>query len=226
MRASRRVSLAVAHALAFGIVAMPALAQVQVSTLISHNGFEDCWSWALTKANFLVQLESLIDGATFCVAPSSGTVTGGTYMACNTPACPGGASGCPVTVHSGIWNGDFGTGAFSGPGSADDVSVPISYTVFGVPGSCTVTISSIVLSYSANYALQPDGNSGDYMAALNQAQVAVTSYGTGGSDPVCTEAASQVGPQAVTQAEATASTLLFDQFDASTVGESVCPLVP
>lgn len=203
-------------------------ANAQAGDLVAHNGFEACWSLALTKPQFLSLLQSSIEGQTYCIAPSSGTLSGsvsGTYTACDTPACSGGVHGCPVTLHSGAWTGDFAAGSFSGPGSADDVVVPVSYDV-GFSGTCNVTISGIGLNYAAGYAEQADGNNGDYLVALNEATVTVTGYTAGGSDPVCTVAASQVGPQAVSQAQTTGSALLTDQLTTATVGKSLCPLTP
>src|SRR5512141_1039238 len=76
--------------------------EVRAGDLVAHNGFEACWSKAVTVAQFTGLMQSSIDGQTTCVAQSSGSCgTSCTFTACNTAACSGGAIGCPVTLHSG-----------------------------------------------------------------------------------------------------------------------------
>src|SRR5215831_14849783 len=99
--------------------------------LLAHNGFEACWSKALNAAQFLELQQSTIEGATACVAQSSGSVPGlGTsYQVCDTPACPGGNVGCPITLHANPFGGDFETGVFSSTGSTDSISVHITHSL-------------------------------------------------------------------------------------------------
>lgn len=206
-----------------------ALAPAQgVDSLLMHNGFEACWSTALTKPQFLDLLRSGVDGRTGCVPPSSGTVTlpgfgPVAYTACATPACPGAVPGCPVTTHAGTFSGDFATGIFSGPGSADDVQVPVTSAVFG---TCMLTLSNIVLTFAPAYVFDPDGNSGVYASALVQASVNSTYALSASGGPLCGFLPGVVEPQLGPQLDAAASAAYADQLTATTVGQSVCPLVP
>ena len=200
-----------------------------VGELVMHNGFEACWSTALTRPQFLDLLRSGIDGHTGCVPRSDGTATlpapFGTvaYTACATPACPGGTIGCPVTTHAGTFSGDFATGIFSGPGSADNVQVPVTITGFG---TCTLTLSNIVLAFAPAYVFDPDGNRGVYASALVQAGVTSTYVLSASGGPQCGLLPGVVEPQLHPQLDATASAAYAEQLTATTVGQSVCPLVP
>lgn len=207
-------------------------APAQTVDLVIHNGFEDCWSQALTKPAFLALLQASIEGNTGCVAPSSGVVNFGfgdvNYTVCNTLACSGNTVlGCAVTVHSGAFGGDFGTGAFSAAGSADDVAVPVSFTG-AATDTCTITVSNIALTYSPFFYITPDGNNGDYLAYLTAASaVTIDSDSFSGSDFYCNLAASSsVTAQVNAQAAAAATTQMVDQLTATAVGEAVCPLTP
>jgi hypothetical protein len=210
-----------------------AIARSQSIDLVVHNGFEDCWSTAITKPVFLQLLQSSVDGYTECVAQTTGSIVivpfgSIDYTACYTPACPGGAIGCPIAVHAGAFGGDFSTGAFSAPGTADDVSVPVTYSnaIIG-SGSCSIDVSNITLQFSPSFHVVPDGNSGDYMAYLAPASfVGVTGDNFSGSNVVCTTAVSTVGSQINGQAQALATQQMIDALNASAVGESVCPLTP
>ena len=144
-----------------------------------------------------------------------------TYTICNTAACAGSAMGCAVTTHAGTFSGDFGSGVFSGPGSADNIVAPITTNV----GSCTLTISNVTLNYAPNYTVQADGNSGDYMAALLQSPLTVTNH-TFSGNALCTNLANLYGAQLITQIETNGSATVANLLQAATVGESVCPLIP
>lgn len=200
----------------------PATAAAQIVDLVDHNGFEACWSKAITKPQFLDLLHASIDGASGCIAQTSGSAAGIDYSACTNADC-GGQIGCPVTVHAGTFSGDFGTGAFSGPGTADDISIPISYTYFGMSGNCTITISNITLTYTPWLYIAADGNSGDYMAYLTQqSAVTIDAYSADSPDLTCKALIVAGGSSFVSQAEAAGSALL----QGTQVGETVCPLTP
>jgi hypothetical protein len=210
------------------VLLSPSTAAAQVVDLVDHNGFEACWSKAITKTTFLDLIQATINGTTFCVPEVSGSATGYTYDACNTAACPGSAVGCPVTTHAGTFSGNFSTGDFSSAGTADDVSVPISYT--GVSsGSCTILFSNIMLDYAPSYFLSADGNNGDYMAYVTQSSVTVTHSDASVNLPTnltCTLLLNFFQGVIVDQAQTAASDGWGPLLAADTVGESVCPLTP
>jgi len=210
------------------ILLLPSTAAAQVVDLVGHNGFEACWSKAITKSTFLDLIQASLNDKTFCVAKVSGSVSGYTYDACNTAACPGNAVGCPVTVHAGAFSGNFSTGDFSAAGTADGVSVPISYTGLS-SGSCTILFSNIMLDYAPSYFVSADGNSGDYMAYLTQSAVSVTSSDASVGLPAnltCTPLLSFFKGVIIDQAQTAASDGWGPLLAADTVGESVCPLAP
>ncbi len=200
---------------------MLAISAAGAAELVSHNGFEACWSQALTKPQFLSLLQSTLDARSGCVAPQTGMSSGISYAICNTAACAGGAMGCAVTTHAGAFSGDFGSGIFSGPGSADNIIAPITTSI----SSCVLTISNVTLNYAPSYTVQADGNSGDYMAALLQSPLTVTNH-TFSGDAFCTSLANLYGAQLITQIETSGSGTAADLLQAATVGESVCPLTP
>lgn len=212
-----------------GFVFSGSVGDARAGDLVDHNGFEACWSQAITQSQFLGQLKTSIDGTTTCIAQSSGLITGGTYSACNMTACPGNATGCPVTLRADAFGGAFAnaTSTFSASGSADDISVDVSYTVFTVPGSCTITLSNIGLGYSLDYSLQADGNNGLYAGSLNQTIVTINNgYTVVGSNATCDLIASTFASLVVSDAETAASNLVAALEEPATVGESVCPLTP
>jgi hypothetical protein len=203
-------------------------AAAQVVDLVGHNGFEACWSNAITKTTFLDLIQATIDDKTFCVPQVSGSASGYTYDACNTAACPGNVVGCPVTTHAGSFSGDFVTGDFSSTGTADDVSVPISYNGLS-SGSCTILFSNIMLDYAPSYFLTADGNNGDYMAYLTQSSVTVTNSDASVNLPAnltCTPLLNFFKGVIIDQAQTAASNNWAPLLSADTVGESVCPLTP
>jgi len=198
--------------------------------LVVHNGFEECWAKSISKTQFTDLMQSAIDGATTCIASSSGGCgTGCSYTACNTPACPGSAVGCPVTTHANTFSGTFAAGAsgFSASGSADNISVPVSYVLFGNPGSCTVTVANISLSYSLDYTLSADGNNGLYAGSLDQTLVTVNNgYTATSPDITCNIFANTFAQSIVPTAETAAAAAVESLELPATVGESVCPLTP
>ena len=201
----------------------------QTVDLVDHNGFEACWSKALTKAQFLAAMDAAIGagGTTFCTGPISGSASGGiSYTACGNADCAGGAPGCPVTIRSTGFSGDVPTGAFTAAGTADDFSVPVSYTVFGIPGSCSIAVSGVALTYGPAYFVTADGNNGDYMAYLTQSQVTVDSYQANSPSPTCQTLIAVAGDSLISQVQTEAGTQLATLLGAATAGESVCPPTP
>jgi hypothetical protein len=141
------------------LLAISADGQAQTADLIDHNGFETCWSQAISRPAFLSQLYSTIEGTTGCILSSSGSDPN----MCYTSTCAGNVTGCPITLHAGVFTGDFATGSFDGPGSVDDFSTQVTYGGL----TCTATISNATLAYEPTYSLPMDGNNGVYTAALD-----------------------------------------------------------
>jgi hypothetical protein len=192
--------------------------------LLMHNGFAECWNSAITKPMFLTAAQNSVDGLTGCVPPQSGTESGIPYQVCNTAGCNGGAMGCQVTLHAATApTGDFSTGSFSGAGSADNLSVPITYTL-GVTTSCVMTITAITLTYGWNNTLQADGNNGKYSSALPTNSVTFNTRTIGGNCGATVNGF--LGPLAVTNAQTAAATAIKPDLIAATVDESICPLTP
>lgn len=183
--------------------------------LIGHKGFEGCWSKALSKSSFLARIQSKIDGATTCVAP----FTGAGYAACNTAACSGGATGCPVTTHASAFTdgGNFNAGNFNATGSFDPLFIP----VVTASGSCTVQVY-LAGNWTPEYVLTGDGNFGDYAALLNRLGFTLTTYSAVGNSIDCQAYASGIG---LTLMGLTQSALASKVRDV-TAGQSVCPLSP
>lgn len=206
---------------------LPVVAVAQTADLVIHNGFEACWSNALTKPQFLNLMQTSLDGASGCIGPQSSTQNGITVTACNTNVCAGGATGCPVNVHvpSGAFTGDFDTGTFAGSGSMDDIVVPVTFSG-AINDTCTITLTGIALSFAPDYSFTADGNNGNYAAALVQAPMSLTSYTASGSDFFCQTAVSQYGPQLKSAAESQGTILTEARLRASTVAQSICPLTP
>jgi hypothetical protein len=211
-------SLAVASLFAAG-AAQPAAA----GDLVYHDGFDACWSKAISKTQFTDLMKSAIDGATTCVAQSSGACGPGcTYTACNTAACPASAVGCPVTLHANSFGGTFaaGTSSFSALGSADNVTIPVTSTY----GPCTISVTNISLSYELDYTMQADGGNGLYASSLDFTLMKLNpGYVVDGSNAVCDAAVTLTGSSLVSQVEAAGSGLIASLEAPDTVGETVCP---
>jgi hypothetical protein len=189
--------------------------------LVAHNGFEACWSSALSETQFVELQQSTLEVATACVAQSSGSVPGlGTnYQVCDTPACPGENVGCPVTLHSNPFGGDFATGTFAATGSTDSISVHITHSF----GTCTINVGSMPLNFSLAYALQADGNGGQHVASLDDALMTVTgAVAYGGTDVICATLAGAYGSAIARAVQRAGSRLLVKLETPATVGESVC----
>lgn len=194
--------------------------------LVFHQNFEQCWSPAYTRPQFLDAVRSSIEGTSGCLAPQSGSDSGITYTICgNANGCGTGIAGCAVTMHAGSFTGDFVAGDFSGPGTIDPIPVAISYTLFGFPGSCTLTLNSIVTSHQLDYLMRGDGSDGVYSDDLATPVVAIASYARSGCDAI----ASFINPYvatAIANAETGAGLAIEPALRANTVERAVCPLTP
>jgi predicted outer membrane repeat protein len=198
-----------------------------VIDLIGHKGTEACWSKAVTESSFLGLVGSNVEGNTACIPPFNFSFFNGStfenYTVCYTAACPGGNVGCPITTHTGPFSdgGDFGAGAFSATGTADDL------TMAGVSafGTCNYSVSSITTSYVSDYFFSDDGNNGDYAALLNQFTAAPTAFGLSstGSDPYCGLSTAYFYPYFYAFATAGMSAGLEQKLQEPTVGQAVCP---
>lgn len=207
-------------ALAVGLaVSLPAQAD-----LVFHQGFEACWSGALTKADFLARLRSEVDGRAACLPPQSGSQAGISYTICNAAdGCGSGVAGCPVLVQSQAFTGDFVTGHFSAPGSTANMAVPVTSTL----GSCTVNISNVALTTTLDYLMRIDGIDGVYAEDLQVPLVDITNYATSNNcNPIMASLIASYIPQAVANAEAGAAQAIEPGLRAQTVGQVVCPLTP
>ena len=206
-----------------GVAALSLLAaSAAAADLVDHNGFEACWSQAITEATFLNAQQAAIDGVKSCVPESSGVG----YSACSLPHCEGGTTGCPVTTHAGPFSGTFTAGSgnqFTSTGSADDIVIDIAYT----GGSCTITASNILLDYALDYTLQGDGNNGLYAASLDQSTLTVhDGYVLVGSDATCDGLIAIAQSTLISQIESSGAAGIAALEEPATVGESVCPLTP
>lgn len=190
--------------------------------LITHKGFEGCWPKAMTKPVFLGQIQSDIEGNVACMSPIFFSPT---IYACNTAACPGGVTGCPLTTHADAFavSGAFSDGNFSATGTVSDVIVPVT---LGGSYSCTFTASGIATSYTPSYVFTDDGNFGDYAALLNRFDLTLTINSFSSADSNCQLYASVAGPIFANDAQATVASSLRQNLQGTTIGQSVCPLSP
>jgi len=208
--------------LALGLLAASADSTAQFAyDLVSHNGFEACWSKAITKPQFLGLLKSAIDGTTGCILYVGYTDSGFDWQMCPNPACAGGVGGCPVTLHAGAFTGDFATGQFSGSGTADDISVDMFYS--GVTsGTCTLKFTNLTQTYSPFFYVEPDGNSGDHMYGLDPLTPTWNTHNSSSADPNCAAQASKV----FFYVQETVRVQAQVGFYYGAVDQSVCPLTP
>jgi hypothetical protein len=129
--------------------------------LVSHNGFQSCWSDAITLDTFLQQISTRLEGQPVCLpAASDGS-------SCATSTCSGGVPGCEVTLHAGeivtaqLPVGD-GIARFDSRVGFDPFSMPL---VVPTVGTCTLNVldtTDAVLSYSLYVPMRNDGNDGRY----------------------------------------------------------------
>lgn len=205
--------------LVLGLSAMSARAD-----FVYHQGFETCWSTAITKADFLARLRNQVDGRTACLPPQSGSQSGISYTICNVPdGCGSGVHGCPLSVQSQPFSGDFVAGHFSAPGSTANINVPLTTTL----GNFTVSITGVTLSTTLDYLMRTDGIDGVFAEDLQMPVVDITSYSTGNNcNPIIGALIASYIPQAIGDAEANAAAAIEPGLRADTVGQSVCPLTP
>lgn len=209
--------------LALGLLAASAGSTAQFAyDLVTHNGFEACWSKAITKPQFLGLLKSTIDGTTGCILYAAYADSGFNWQTCLNPACPGGVGGCPVTLHTGTFNGDFATGQFSGSGTADDISVDMYYYNDVTGGTCTLKLTNLTQTYSPLFYVQPDGNNGDYMYGLDPLAPTWDTHSASSADPNCAAQASNVFFNVQETVRVQAQVGLYY----GAVDQSVCPLTP
>lgn len=193
--------------------------------LVSHNGFEICFATAVSKAAFVTAMRNSIEGGMSCLPPQSGSSGGATYTACNTAnGCGTGVPGCPVTIHSGAFTGDFMTGAFTAPGTVDNIPIPITYNI-GIPGSCTLTLSAIVTKYDLDYLMRLDGLDGVYSDDLATPTATIVSYTRTG----CAILNAFIEPAiagAITAAQDGMGAAIEPTLRTNTVERAVCPISP
>lgn len=213
--------------LGLGLLAASAGSAQSAADLVIHNGFEACWSKAITTAQFFALMKSTVDATTACMPefPYTDADSGFTYDTCNTAACPNNQTGCPVALNAGYFSGNFVTGIFSGPGSTDNISIPVSYSDGATSGTCTITFTNIALFYQTPFSIRPDGNNGAYMASF---LVATPDFGLDVSTPdlMCSTLYGLYGMDLIQSAEYVAATELTTAFVSNVVGTSVCLLTP
>lgn len=193
--------------------------------LVAHHGFEICWATALAKPAFLTAMRNSIEGGTSCVPPQSGSNSGATYSACNAPdGCGTGVAGCPVTIHSDAFTGDFMTGAFTASGTVDNIAIPISYTIpFFGPGSCTLNLTAIVTRYDLDYLMRLDGLDGVYSEELATPTATIVTYLRNG----CSTIEPLIAPAiagAITSAQDAVAAAIEPTLRSNTVERAVCPI--
>lgn len=193
--------------------------------LVSHHGFEICWATAVTKPAFLTAMRSSIEGGSSCFPPQSGSMSGVTYTACNVPnGCGSGIAGCPVAIHSAAFTGDFMTGAFTAPGTVDNIPIPITYTLSPFPSqSCTLTLSAIVTLYDLDYLMRMDGLDGVFSDDLATPVATIVSYTKAG----CNALGAIIDPAiagAITAAQDAMGAAIEPALRANTVERAVCPI--
>lgn len=198
-------------------------ASVSGAGLLMHNGFETCWVTAKTKSQFLDLVRTSIDGTTACIPPRSGSQSGVGYTICDVVnGCGAGISGCAVSMQAGTFAGDFMAGNFTGPGSASNISIPVTTTVFS---PCTISLTNIILGYTLDYLMQTDGTDGVYSDDLSTPVVGISNYSTSNNcNPVLAGLIAGYVPQAIAAAETNAASAVEPGLRADTLERSVCPL--
>jgi ferredoxin len=207
-----------------GILSFAFCISVSAADLLIHDGFETCWVTAKTKPQFLESIRSSIDGTSACIPAQSGSQTGINYTVCAAVnGCGAGVDGCPVSISAGTFSGNFVAGHFAAPGTAANVTVPITTSVFP---ACSISLNTITLGYTLDYLMQTDGVDGVYSIDLMTPGVAITNYALTNIDCNGTLFALISGnvASAITAAEANASATIEPGLRADTLEQSVCPL--
>lgn len=207
-----------------GIAGLASLSAGAVD-LVSHQGFEICWTTAVTKTAFLTAMRNSIEGGGSCFPPQSGTQSGVTYTACDVPnGCGTGVAGCPVTIHSAAFTGDFTVGAFTAPGTVDNIPIPITYTLSPIPQqSCTLTLSAILTKVDLDYLMRLDGLDGVYSDDLATPVATIVSYTKTG----CSTLGALIDPAiagAITAAQDAMGAAIEPALRTNTVEKAVCPI--
>ena len=200
-----------------------AVSSASATGLLMHNGFETCWASSKTKAQFLDLMRLSIDGTTACIPPRSGSQSGIGYTICDTTnGCGSGVAGCAVSMQAGTFSGDFTGGHFTAPGTASNISIPVTTTVFS---PCTINLTGISLGYTLDYLMQTDGTDGVYSDDMSTPAVAISNYATSNNcNPVLASLIAGYVPQAIAAAETNASAAIEPDLRADTLDRSVCPL--
>ncbi|MEO8010758.1 MAG: hypothetical protein ABI650_03850 [Dokdonella sp.] len=191
--------------------------------LVLHHGFETCWSTALSKPQFLDEMRQSIDGQSGCIPRQSGSSSGIDYTICNVAnGCGVGVAGCAVSLQASAFSGDFAAGSFSAPGTASNVTVPISLSVLG---ACTLNISAITLTYAIDYLMRVDGTDGVYTDDMQVPVVDITSQSTSNNcNPLVANFLAVYVQQAIVTAEASAAAAIEPELRSRTVERAICPL--
>lgn len=199
-------------------------APASAAELLFHQGFETCWVPGQTRAQFLEAMRTSIDGTSACIPAQSGSQTGVSYTVCATAnGCGTGVEGCPVSISAGSFTGDFINGHFTGPGTAANITVPITTNIFP---ACSISLNTISLDYTLDYLMQTDGIDGVYSVDLMPPGVAISNYVLTNINCNAT-LFSLIGSNvasAITAAEANASAAIEPGLRVDTLGQSVCPL--
>lgn len=199
-------------------------APASAAELLFHQGFETCWVPGQTKTQFLETVRSSIDGTSACIPAQSGSQTGVSYTVCATAnGCGAGVEGCPVSISAGSFSGDFANGLFTGPGTAANITVPITTNIFP---SCSISLNAISLGYTLDYLMQTDGIDGVYSVDLMPPGVVISNYMLTNidCDAILFSLIGSNVATAITGAEANASAAIEPGLRADTLGQSVCPL--
>lgn len=222
---NRRICIAALAAPLFGHAAVAACAD-----LVDHNGFEACWSQAVTETTFVANISASVEGYAGCIpAVSSGNPT---Y--CNNSVCNS-VPGCPIVLRAGsaaVHSIDAGAGVatFDVTSGLDPFSMDV--TINGV--TCTANITNtgnLTSSYTLSYAIYPDGNSGIYVDALSAIGSISTSgllasdYNVTGGSFTCSIAG--VVPAGLIEGAINAGVdNSVPGAEAPTIGDSICPYTP
>jgi hypothetical protein len=206
------------------IILVATWARPAAGELLFHQGFETCWVPGQTKAQFLEVIRTSINGTSACIPAQSGNQSGIAYTVCaSANGCGPGMEGCPVSIGAGTFSGNFLTGQFTGPGTAADITVPITTTIFG---ACSISLNTISLGYTLDYLMQTDGIDGVYSADLMAPGVEISNYELTNINCNATLFAligSNVAT-AIEAAEENASVAIEPGLRTSTLEQSICPL--
>lgn len=209
-----------------GATALACLMPASAAGLLFHQGFETCWVPGKTKPQFLEAMRTSIDGTSTCIPAQSGNQSGISYTVCSAPnGCGTGVAGCAISINAGTFTGDFQAGHFTGPGTAANITVPITTNIFG---ACSINLNAITLTYTLDYLMQIDGIDGVYSSDLLAPGVDITNYALANNN--CnTTLFSLIGGQvssAISAAETEASAAIEPGLRADTLDQSICPLTP